>query len=529
MLPNKPTPGTQLNRGHPLTRGLVCALPLNEPGNQTHNLVCGDIFTGTHAPGGLATTISASHADWMNLQTRYTFCIWHGGITFGNWDAILYCHDGTSGYKWQRYSSNNCIRIYHSGGNATMWDLLTSEVSEPGMFAARWNGVECVAFVDGQQAGSVAMSWTPGTSAANLTFGLAAYTAHLILIYDRALPLHEIRALYQDPTSVFAPAACGATIALSDGVTHNLAGSITATSGISGTAKTTRAVCGSVHAVTSLTALPNRMRGLSAASVATTGLLASLSSSGSVTLSGMLNAATSLTASLQIASPAPTPLPWQKEALFNGMTPAAFRLGTVLTQGWFWMRRSGCSAVYRGPTIDQVDDTSPVAVANIDAETIPLPAYLAHDPGSRCCYVVQRFNGCGYRERTLTAAVVVRTGLDGQLAEPVPNDVFELKATTFAGNRLHLSWFYCPLDQAVPPRQFSVYWDSGTGQVDLDTPLAEVPYEGRRFYTYKTNPLDDGTYTFLVSANSTQQTQSLPGPTVCCSIRQRIPEAVRVL
>ena len=35
---------------------------------------------------------------------------------------------------------------------------------------------------------------------------------------------------------------------------------------------------------------------------------------------------------------------WRKEAMLHGMTDAAVKLGTVLTQGWFWTRRAGCSA-----------------------------------------------------------------------------------------------------------------------------------------------------------------------------------------
>jgi len=37
---------------------------------------------------------------------------------------------------------------------------------------------------------------------------------------------------------------------------------------------------------------------------------------------------------------------WLREALFNGMTANAFKLGTTLSLGWFWLRIAGCSALY---------------------------------------------------------------------------------------------------------------------------------------------------------------------------------------
>ena len=37
-----------------------------------------------------------------------------------------------------------------------------------------------------------------------------------------------------------------------------------------------------------------------------------------------------------------------KAALFGGMTADAFKLGTVLSLGWFWLRTAGCHIIYRG-------------------------------------------------------------------------------------------------------------------------------------------------------------------------------------
>ncbi len=39
---------------------------------------------------------------------------------------------------------------------------------------------------------------------------------------------------------------------------------------------------------------------------------------------------------------------WLREALFGGATCNGFKLGTVLSLGWFWSRVGGCSVLSRG-------------------------------------------------------------------------------------------------------------------------------------------------------------------------------------
>jgi hypothetical protein len=201
---------------------------------------------------------------------------------------------------------------------------------------------------------------------------------------------------------------------------------------------------------------------------------------------------------------------WRKEALLNGMTDVAVKLGTVLTQGWFWTRRAGCSAVYRGADMADAQAGALVCVAPVDAKQIALPTYLSHEAGATCCYIVRRFNSCGQQDRTTGAAVVVRTGPDGRLAPPAPNALFHLKAGQIAGNRVECTWFYCPLDQEAAPHVFNIYWDSGTGDVDFVNPIAVLPYEGRKFYRYQSEPLEDGRYIFAVRAESVTEMERLP-------------------
>jgi len=191
---------------------------------------------------------------------------------------------------------------------------------------------------------------------------------------------------------------------------------------------------------------------------------------------------------------------WQREALFNGATHAAWRLGTVLTQGWFWMRRRGCTAVYRGPGTTQVDLSRILYVAEPDAAEASLPAYLSHAAGSTHCYLIRRFNGCGYQEKTVAATTVLRVEPDGQLAQAQPNTIFGLTGRQTDPGSMRLLWLYCPLDQKTMPAQFNLYRGDATCAIDFGAPIGVVRYEGRRFYCFRVADLTAGQHLFAVAA-----------------------------
>jgi hypothetical protein len=231
---------------------------------------------------------------------------------------------------------------------------------------------------------------------------------------------------------------------------------------------------------------------------------------------------------------------WLREALLSGMTDTAMKLGTALTQGWFWMRRAGCSAVYRlENTHTEFGNSnfgfgSPVCVVEADDHQISLPTYLAHEPSSTCCYIIRRFNGCGRQDRTMAAAVCVHAGADGQLAAPAPNAVFgasfEVRNSGFeSGHVACLKWSYWPLDQEAAPRAFNIYWDGGTGEIDFANAIAVLPYKGGKFYSHQSQPLDDGRYLFALRAESTVDAESPPKAIAGCEIRNSAPGQAVIL
>ena len=228
-----------------------------------------------------------------------------------------------------------------------------------------------------------------------------------------------------------------------------------------------------------------------------------------VSLAGLAGAASIASASLETICSLPrTERCWLRNALFNGMTANAFKLGTTLSLGWFWVRVAGCSALYRGNSMDLIDFANILTVAETNAGNISPPGYLPHNSSSTYIYIIRRFNHCGYRENTLAAAAKVSLDASGELEKPQPNKVSAVRAEQAAGSSIRLTWFYCCLEQKSPPACFNIYYDSRTGQIDYNNTLAKITYRGRKFYSYQSETLEPGKYLFALRAEDADSTEN---------------------
>jgi len=189
---------------------------------------------------------------------------------------------------------------------------------------------------------------------------------------------------------------------------------------------------------------------------------------------------------------------WLKEALFAGMTANAFKLGTVLSLGWFWLRVSGCSVLYRGESMEQIDFSDILTAAERDALEISPPGYVNHNSNSTYFYVVRRVNNCGDQEYTLAAAVKVSIDSDGNLASAKPNNIFCAKIKQVFGSRVKFVWYYCPIEQGSKPAYFKIYGDGGSREIDYENPIAVIPYAGQIFYSHLSDILTAGKYLFCI-------------------------------
>jgi hypothetical protein len=288
-----------------------------------------------------------------------------------------------------------------------------------------------------------------------------------IFVYNRALSAEEVRWLYREPFAMFARPISPASIHIS-AATISLAGSASETS----------------------------------------------AGSAALTLTGIVP---------QVE------LNWLRDALFNGMTANALKLGTALTLGRFWVRVAGCSALYRGAGMEQIDFEAVLAVAQRDACEISPPGYLPHDSNSIYFYVVRRYNHCGYQEHTLAAVAKLSLDAEGEPDKLQPNKIFAAKAEQVDAGKVRLTWFYCPLEQGSQPACFNIYYDSRTRQIDYENPLAEISYQGRKFYSYESDLLEPGRYLFAIRAENADGIERNSSAHLSIEIDGTEPDAVTIL
>jgi hypothetical protein len=217
------------------------------------------------------------------------------------------------------------------------------------------------------------------------------------------------------------------------------------------------------------------------------------------------------------------------DSIYEGGSPNGVKLGMGLTGGDFWPRVADCSMLYRGSGMDLIDFSNILAVSEAEASEISPPTYVSHDTGSIYFYVIHRANNCGREEHTLSAAVKVSIDSNGELGEPLPNNVFETRAEQVDGNKIWLVWYYCPIEQQSPPVCFNVYYDAGTGQIDYENPIATIGYSGRRFYTYLSDVLDGCKYLFAIRAEDADGTENTSLSSIEVHLDTTSPGAINIL
>jgi len=482
----KPTRGIRLNKSHHISRGLVGCWLFNEgSGGQVFDLSGnGHILSFVNSPtwtsGKYGSSILFDDGSSQYLTGEkpsissypITMCCWFNSDDIAAGQALMALCDA---------STNNDIFMISARGDQAgdyIWAQANSTVgwanavTTKSYSANTWH-LACgvfestalrKAYIDGGNVGSDTTSIAPAFAnidtlsisvldrATNALY-MSGKIDH-VMIWNRALTDAEIALLYREPFCMFERAWIPKLIG---GQIVELAGSSVALSSSSATAKAMRKVGGNVVGTSDVTALLNLIHSL-----------------------------------LYIERN------WLREALFNGMTANAFKLGTTLSLGWFWVRVAGCSVLYRGSSMEEIDFVNILAVAEQDAREISPPSYISHNSGSTYFYVVRRFNDCGYQERTLAASVKVSIESNGELAEPQPNKVFDSGAELVDGNKILLVWYYCPLEQKSQPMCFNVYYDGRTGQINYENPLAIIGYKGREFYRYQCGALAAGRYLFAI-------------------------------
>jgi hypothetical protein len=516
----KPTRGICLNRNHPLSRGLVGLWLFNEgSGSQVFDL----------SGNGRNCTFGAGAASPAWSSGKYGSCLSFDGADYAsrnndiisglpvtivtrarssntaNIQQVVSFADNTT-------TDNNILEVRFRGdvggdpveaGIGTAASAYANAQSITGYVANEWIDIAATF-----EAGITSKIYINGIFEANDTDALAAFPSSanefnigarpestriffltgkvsFVYIFNRALSASEIAQLYREPFCMFEEAMRPKLIG---GQIVDLAGSSIALSSLNSTAKVMRKVGGNVVSTTDVTAILKLFRSL-----------------------------------LYIESN------WKRESLFNGMTANAFKLGTTLSLGWFWVRVAGCSVLYRGSSMEEIDFMNILAVAEQDACEISPPSYISHNSGSTYFYVVRRFNNCGYQECTLAAAVKVSIESNGELAEPRPNNISSSKVQQVDSNKIQLVWFYCPIAQKSQPVCFNVYYDDRKGQIDYENPLATIGYKGRKFYSYQCGALEAGRYLFAIRTEDTSGIENSSLAQLRIQFDPTNPEAIDIL
>lgn len=163
---------------------------------------------------------------------------------------------------------------------------------------------------------------------------------------------------------------------------------------------------------------------------------------------------------------------WLKDPLFGGMTSNAFKLGTVLSLGWFWMRVAGCHCIYRGQD-GNFDYNSIAAVMSLgDSQVSVFGQSLP--PGTIWHYIRRQVSGCGLEGGNSPACVVIIDS-NGDMIGNAPNPPLSVTAEGLAGGKIKLLWRYTPVAEEITPTGFYIYMDSGEG-FNFDSPDATVLY-----------------------------------------------------
>ena len=315
--------------------------------------------------------------------------------------------------------------------------------------------------------------------------GLVGSVDHFAL-FNRALSTSEIAYLFREPFCMF---DASAKPYLASGQIVNLSSTIAGVSSLTASAKVTKQLAGNIVGVSNV--------------------------NGSLVIEGEF--------------PPETKTIQPTDELFNGMTAKAFKLGTVLTLGWFWTRTNGCSVLYRGNSMEEIDFANVLAVTEPDDCEISPPGYISHSSDTTYFYLVHRLNSCGHEENTLAAAVKVSIDSNGELSEPRPNKVFDSVSGFAEGDKIRLTWYYCPIRQDSAPVRFNIYYDNRTGQVDYQNPLAQVDYKGRKFYSFQSSALEAGRYLFAIKAEDTDSIENKSLAQLKIQLNPRVPNSINIL
>ena len=244
---------------NPITKGLQLALPMTTPGRVQPNLATrGDetkhnvIGSSAYFGGGVAYPADTFHAWHNDFYDGYAMLIWHAGFTWdGDWQGVFAISDST--ISWQRYSSSAYFKIYHNGSGSNWNDLTLTKFADPAVCMLNWgrSGSQMDFWKDGELDLEKDFSSAPKTDSTISSWhcGRGNSPVYHALMFNRQMYAADFESLCDDPWQVYQKLTSRLVIAavvVSGGVEHEIAGSISALSSVSGSLSVVQELAGSV-------------------------------------------------------------------------------------------------------------------------------------------------------------------------------------------------------------------------------------------------------------------------------------------
>ena len=217
------------------------------------------------------------------------------------------------------------------------------------------------------------------------------------------------------------------------------------------------------------------------------------------------------------------------DSLFEGDSPNGSKLCMGITGGDFWARINGAQNLYRGQKADAIDFETIIVSAEVDDDSIAVPAFIEHNISAYYVYVIRRTNCCGDEEQTLSAAVRVSFDANGDLEQAGTNKVFSVRVEQPDSDKVRLIWFYWPINQSKRIAKFKIYSDGGSGTIDYENPVAQIDYAGRKFYDYLTGTLTNNNNRFCIRTVASDDTENDCLDEIIIQLNKEKPDSVDIL
>lgn len=163
--------------------------------------------------------------------------------------------------------------------------------------------------------------------------------------------------------------------------------------------------------------------------------------------------------------------------------------------------------IYRGtPTPADIDYDTPIG-SRLGTGTIKVPS-PPHVADTDYWYAARQVSCFGRIEQNQQVHTIFRVDSGGNLDYERPDECVDVSAKVGVGGVVKINWTHRKIT-GTAPTTFNVYYDNGTGTLDLVTPVGTVTAVGDGAYSHTTAALVDGTeYLFVVRAEDTNSNES---------------------